>query len=500
MNNKHKPRYERVVKMFRHSTLEDHKLHKGKFITPLNAAFGDSLSLQDWTERLPEYLWLGLILNQYGRTEGLQKCRFVLQKLVVMSCKFNLPFFSNICTLSSAEQAAFWEYVKQEIGECTLEPLTVVFSFAEYPAFNREFQGHTEVHECVNKLQNVLTQFIDCQSENSTDIRFLIIFFRILRKQLVLPRESAELLARYPLISHSDPIMLIRPLVRSCETSMQAAKMVTEDHEKNNSKLFWERISVMTECDLVSFSYQAQAEKSEIYVEYLHEIFQYLESAFIATEPLDQKHLVILGMATFSYKRIKELSEHQLFNEISGRSIVRNLIEIYIMLKYLLAQEVKKPNIWNEYRYHGIGAYKLVVERNRSKPCYFPNGHVNYDLLEILVNEYCDEEVLNMDTGYFNTENIRKKAEAVGEKELYGLFYDYDSSFEHGLWGAVRESALLTCRNPAHQFHNVLDCDDLQKLPSVWKDCVRLMNMILGIVNNEITIPVRLMDEVKKFE
>uniref|UniRef100_UPI004057B053 helix-turn-helix domain-containing protein n=1 Tax=Agathobacter sp. TaxID=2021311 RepID=UPI004057B053 len=30
---------------------------------------------------------------------------------------------------------------------------------------------------------------------------------------------------------------------------------------------------------------------------------------------------------------------------------------------------------------------------------------------------------------------------------------DYDSSFEHGLWGAIRESSLLKCNNPAHKYH-----------------------------------------------
>ena len=37
-----------------------------------------------------------------------------------------------------------------------------------------------------------------------------------------------------------------------------------------------------------------------------------------------------------------------------------------------------------------------------------------------------------MDTKYFDKQNIRLKAEDVGEKNLYGLYYDYDSSFEHG--------------------------------------------------------------------
>lgn len=32
---------------------------------------------------------------------------------------------------------------------------------------------------------------------------------------------------------------------------------------------------------------------------------------------------------------------------------------------------------------------------------------------------------------------IRDKAIEVDEKELYDIAYDYDSSFAHGLWGAI---------------------------------------------------------------
>lgn len=80
------------------------------------------------------------------------------------------------------------------------------------------------------------------------------------------------------------------------------------------------------------------------------------------------------------------------------------------------------------------------------------------------------------------------------------MFYDYDSSFEHGLWGAVRESALLKCDSPAHQYHCVPDYAGQQKLPLVWKDCVRIMNKILWIIDGYISIPKELMEEVQKFE
>lgn len=50
--------------MVNHSTLEQHKFKKGKFITPFNDALGDKLQLSSWgSERLPEYLWIGLILK-----------------------------------------------------------------------------------------------------------------------------------------------------------------------------------------------------------------------------------------------------------------------------------------------------------------------------------------------------------------------------------------------------------------------------------------------------
>jgi hypothetical protein len=64
-------------------------------------------------------------------------------------------------------------------------------------------------------------------------------------------------------------------------------------------------------------------------------------------------------------------------------------------------------------------------------------SHVDKDYIEALVNEFKIEESIDMDTRYFDQQNIRLKAESVNEKELYGLYYDYDSSFEHGLWGAI---------------------------------------------------------------
>lgn len=208
---------------------------------------------------------------------------------------------------------------------------------------------------------------------------------------------------------------------------------------------------------------------------------------------------VLLGIATYSYKRLKEIYDHQMFNSISGRSCVRVLIEDYIMMKYLLKNESSHQDIWREYQMYGMGSYKLVLKRLLESESLFDN-HFDQQYIEGLVNEYRDEEFLNMDTKYFDKQNIRLKAADVEEKELYGLYYDYDSSFEHGLWGAIRESSFLKCMNPAHKYHCVPDVENQNRLKSVLPDCIMIMNKTLIILNKLYAIPDQLFNGVINFE
>lgn len=234
-------------------------------------------------------------------------------------------------------------------------------------------------------------------------------------------------------------------------------------------------------------------------MEKLYEVFTYLSELFVATDPLNEKMNVLLGIATYSYKRLKEIYEYQLFNSIYGRSCVRVLIEDYIMMKYLVKNETSHDNIWRDYQLYGMGLYKLVLARYRESGA-FQESHFDEKYIEALVNEFKDEEFFDMDTKYFDKQNIRMKAESVGEKDLYGLYYDYDSSFEHGLWGAIRESSLLKCNNPAHKYHCVPDVEDETRLKTVLPDCIMVMNKTVSFLNELYGIPEQLLNEVIHFE
>ena len=80
------------------------------------------------------------------------------------------------------------------------------------------------------------------------------------------------------------------------------------------------------------------------------------------------------------------------------------------------------------------------------------------------------------------------------------LYYDYDSSFEHGLWGAIRESSLLKCNNPAHKYHCVPDVEDETRLKTVLPDCIMIMNKTISFLDEIYGIPEQLLNEVINFE
>lgn len=170
------------------------------------------------------------------------------------------------------------------------------------------------------------------------------------------------------------------------------------------------------------------------------------------------------------------------------------------MLKYLLKREVEQPKIWEEYKLYGVSKYKLVLLKARESNFIDETSHFALSVVDALVNEIRWEEFIDVDLNYFDKQGIRDKSIDVEEKELYDLFYDYDSSFAHALWGAVRESSMLHCNSADHQFHAVPDIYDNQNLPDVKSDSNKMMILLYMLLAGLYDIPAWFVDKyfVKK--
>lgn len=203
----------------------------------------------------------------------------------------------------------------------------------------------------------------------------------------------------------------------------------------------------------------------------------------------DHKKDVIMGNLTYIYKMINEIYCSNLENSIISRLVMRTLVEVYINLKFISLQEPEKKDIWESYKDYGSGKYKNIYKKIEEEKSICPeNSHLEKNLLKILTNELKSEEFITIDFKNFANKSIRQKFIDVNEKDLYDVFYDYDTCFTHGYWSAIRESALLLCDNPLHNYHCVPDTNNDQKLIDISSDYIFILDKIINVVEKELEI------------
>jgi len=480
------------------SKISDHQFKKGVFVTPFNQI--ENLKLQHWNfDRLPAYIWLGFIIDNYGHTDGLERCFKIIKYLVKdLSADIDYPAFNKINKLSDDTLEKFYLYVCEVIDKEILYPLTLIYPYSLFPIFNKYFNQQKLHDNRLERINEILKETYDHQSYLSTDIRFIIIWSGVLADKLKFFKglQIVDALQQYAYCSHEDEIMKqYRPTIRATEGplgSMPGIKLFDTEFNEH----FWKEISEMTDCKLFVLNMKDDDDQSRVqnYLDYLYKIMQYYEKFLRIFNPINKKAEVLLSILTYSYKRIKELVEHNLFNEISGRSIMRSVTENLIIMKYLVNEESNYMNIWEEYISYGFGQYKLIRLRYVDKESSPQNSHLPLDFMDVVLESETNEEFLNMDTRYFDKKNVREKAILVNEKELFDYYYDYDSQFEHGLWGAIRESVSLICDNPSHKYHHSIDIEDQQKLKSVWNDCELIMNKTIQFMNSVYPLPSELIN------
>lgn len=254
---------------------------------------------------------------------------------------------------------------------------------------------------------------------------------------------------------------------------------------------------MITSCKPVSIVFEQDETDYKGFIEHFQKILEYILHSNKEKSLAEEKFDVIVGSITYALKIFIEMTEKSLGNSILGRHGVRTIIEILIILKYLLKRESANPNIWEEYKLYGISKYKLVLLKARETDLDI-TAHFVPPVADALVNEIRWEEFIDIDLKYFDKQGIREKSIDAGEKELFDLFYDYDSSFAHGLWGAVRESAMLRCDNVAHQYHAIPDIMGNQILSDTNADSFKTMQRLLSLLIGIYDVPKELRNGYEK--
>lgn len=468
-----------------HSKLSDHEFKKGVFKSKFSQLMTSLGKDEDWAHsKSPEYIWLALILDAGDRTEQIEKCIYILQKMIDRISS-SPPILTNILDYNSKDIDKFISILKEVDVLELLSPLSLVLS-SENEYFIRQLKGYLmTVEDRVDKFNSILEELIDHQSQLSTDIRYLIIYHSSLSDKFKIHISQKSMISElndYPFLDINDERMRhIRPMIRSAELGVSSQTFNTK---ANFNKKFWKSIARYMDCEvfLLRFNKNEDVNLDELKTS-LFESLKYYRDLIQNIKQNDTKLFVLTSILTYSYKRFLELVDHDLRQTISGRSIVRSCIENYMMTKYLLKNEAQHKDIWEEFQYYGIGNYKLIFERYREENPSIEDSHVQFEYLDLLVSEYIDKEFIDMDTRYFGNGNIRNKFKEVDEDFLYKYMYEYDSQFEHGLWGAIRESSVLKCTAAGHQYHGIPDVDNVQQLSDVGKDIQDILVNHLEVLN-----------------
>ena len=462
------------------TSLKAHFRCRGVYVTPFNRLpnLYPVHWFQDWA---PEYLWMGLIIRHLGRNEGMANCWVCLKKIREINGGVVRPEWSWILGLPEEIQKVFLAMVVHLCGVDSLSPLTCLYTLSKAPLFAQVFQTDHPLKNRIATIEETLKEMSDHQSPLSTDIRYIIVFCRCSGRQYSFEEGSPTFvaLANYPKTDHQDPIMpFYATTIRSMETAMRTDKPINRAFVQT----FWDDLYGLEDCHIATMKFKKENEGATEFIAKIEQGLDYYRELLTSKGPLNAKDQVLFGLATFGFKRCKEVVEHDLYNTVSGRSDIRGLIEVYLTMVDLLKKEDKHPSIYEDFQLYGLGQFKVVVAAARESKEDLDSSHVFYPFLEGIVNEYRDEEFLNVDFRYFENERIRDKFNDCGKIDLYSLKYNYDSSYEHALWGAVRESSLLECTDAGHQYHQVPDIGDVENLKSVWPDCREMMSSIMDVL------------------
>lgn len=479
-----------MVEKKRASGINDHIRKKGVLLTPINEALGANLELSSWAkDRMPEYLWIGLILLKYERIKGLEIAGKILFEISKNIEGLSKPSFSQILQLSNQEKV--YEIICKNVEKDALSPLTIICRGKNYRKFNNFFlipdQTLKERFESLSKAVDIYSPH---QSNEATDLRFLIVSYFIYTGKVRFVKgveDTISALKNYPITDHKDEKMRVyRPQIRSFEGSLGG---LIFNKDKSFSRNFWKELCNISNCKPMVILHTNNFKVDNDFLDDCRKAIEFIFYSNKETYCCDEKMSVLLGITNYSIKIYSEILSKSLGDTILGRQGLRIIIESYIMMKYLIKSELDHPDVWQDYKKYGLSKFKLILLKARDYSFSDINSHLSIPLIDGLVNEFMYEEFMNVDLNYFDKLGIREKSNYVDEKQLYDLFYDYDTTYTHALWGAIRESSMLFCNNPTHQFHSIPDFDGKQLLPDVRPDCYKVVQKIFLFLSDIYDVP-----------
>jgi hypothetical protein len=462
-----------------HSSITSHK-REGKKLIPPFMQF-DNLKKVSWiNDRLPEYLWVALIVSLLDREEAIENLKWSSRFF------FDLPESERPADISLTELANlddrildnFIIFLVDELGlKEILKPLVI---FKDLPGLEN-WKKHLIVEDPDKeweKIYQTVARCFDHQSQEATDCRWARTLFHVVTRRLQVPKEMAEQILHYPNVGD---MRQVRPIIRSSEMMLNFnpdGSMPTYYW----SESFWEQGMKETPCWFLDIG-KRPISKFVFDSSKIKDLLDNLKEHSVSTKKttgIDAKHDAVFGLSFYCLEILRELTQDGNSTSILSRMGLRTIAESYITLAYLCSRN--DAELWQVYRVYGSGQAKLAflkLDEMEDKPKY-----IEPETLRALAGEDQWEEFVEINLGNWENTNLRKMSESANVKDVYNSYYDWTSGFAHGQWAAVRNTVFETCGNPVHRLHRIPKLEKPQ-FNDVIEDTIELCNKVLDLVNKE---------------
>lgn len=459
---------------------------EGKVLKPPFAQI--QMSPSSWIDdRLPEVIWMALIISQLSREDALDFFRYCLKYLQGNESLSDLTH-SGIGRLSEQEctdlLAHFTAYDKHNVIDL-LRPILVLSDLPAKPCWGKALGKISNEEDSWVKLANAVRIVFSHQSQEATDCRWVKVAASIISGKMKMRSMVKEILL-YP---NEGDQRQVRPTIRAAEIA-QKFNSVTSSWPND----FWKECFDRTGCHPEQALRKAIKEKHDELAATLEESRKYyfdqtteIRKAIIdhffntvETSAVDPRHEAVFGITLYGFGVFIENIFYRASVAVNGRIMLRVLFEAYATLSYLLAKEKSDPAIWQGYRSYGSGQANLIYRKYEEAG--FTSSSVNNEDIEMIANEDKWVEFVPINVGHWDATDLRKICDSLGEKDLYDKYYAYTSSFIHGSWLAVRETEFQKCLNPLHRLHRIPGYG-LPLMSSVTPDMVELTNKLLELLS-----------------
>lgn len=480
--------------MRRDSKLSEHKKFKKELKPPFSQIknFKESSWIND---RLPEMLWAILLITHMKREDALDMFRTVVDFVHKNKECFDITQ-SGIAKMPTSKMADLLKLIT--LSDETKNVLRPMLLLSDLPAYQmwKKYLPKPVPEEDWNKLADAISKTLWHQSEEATDCRWAKYLCKIIGTNIKFSSSIQDIdntlrgVFEYP---NFGDLRHIRPFIRAGEIFDLSPDGKEIEYIWSNK--FWKFCLYNTKCipeelvnkEMHNRQEQFQKESKDLrqkYFESSAKIRNDLITHFFntsKTSSIDSRHEGAFGISLYAVTLFIEIIFYRSSLSITGRTILRTLLEAYITFQYLLKKETTEPAVWDTYRIYGTGQLKLIYLK--LKESNLKTESIDLDQIDSLANEDRWIEFTPINLGNWDSENLRKISEIVGLKDLYDKYYDYTSGFTHLNWGSVRESVFQKCVNPLHRFHRVPNFD-LPLMPSILDDCLEITNKILESLAN----------------